>query len=91
MTDPSIPRRVDAFDHLAALTRGLGRGDRELFDRILSGIRHDIAPAPVRISPEVRETIMMALLESRDCFTGWVGELRSNRVDAAIAFVEALP
>lgn len=42
------------------------------------------APAPVRISPEVRETILQALDELKDKY-------HEVEIDDAIAFVEALP
>lgn len=41
------------------------------------------APAPVRISPEVRETILQALDELKDKY-------HEVEIDDAIAFVEAL-
>ena len=42
------------------------------------------APAPVRISPEVRETLIMALNMSRSF-------IHKDSITSAIAFVEALP
>ena len=42
------------------------------------------APAPVRISPEVRETILQALDELKDKY-------HEVEIDDAIEFVEALP
>ena len=60
------------------------------------------APAPVRISPEVRETIMRALrmvlsqdtsrarwVECRQEYTELVGRIDAGK--DAIAFIEALP
>ena len=43
------------------------------------------APAPVRISPEVRKLILECL---EDAAANWVG---GSTINDAIAFVEALP
>ena len=61
------------------------------------------APAPVRISPEVRETILSILKPRAESERRWAMSInphfddyrtawkKVNDVDAAIAFVEALP
>lgn len=61
------------------------------------------SPAPVRISPEVRETILGILRPRAESERRWATSInphfddyrtawkKVNDVDAAIAFVEALP
>ena len=92
--DPPHVRLVQGASDFVAVKNWLHDKRAEIADTIMVKLTEEecklanevgaaMAPAPVRISPEVRETIMMALNMSRSF-------IHKDSISCAIAFVEAL-